>query len=204
MTIHLYQLYSIAILKDLKKFFKKSPNNSIDFQDCLGSVKWSLYLLVDKESKYLKINPILSSKSSWEFSRKEECDSIMYKWQIYFQASEYKGRNFLKLNNDDNTLIYSTYTKGKAWLKHFGSSLCACITRLVTDHAPISEYKLRFFSKESIACLCGNYPIEMRRYILFECLQYKKSWNLKRELLQDILTFLEFNLEAFCFQKDIT
>ena len=122
---------------------------------------------------------------------------------MYFQASEYKERNFLELNN--NTLICPTYIKGEAWLKYFGSSnsLCAYVARLVTDHTPISEYRLRFFSKESIAYLCSNYLIEMRRHILFKCPQYKKSWNLKRELLKDILTFLEFNPRAFCFQNGI-
>ena len=72
---------------------------------------------------------------------------------MYFQASEYKGRNFLELNNNNNILIYLTYTKDRAWLKHFSSSnlLCVCIARLVTNHAPISEYRLEFFRKEPIA-----------------------------------------------------
>ena len=124
---------------------------------------------------------------------------------MYFQASEYKERNFLELNNN-NTLICPTYIKGEAWLKYFGSSnsLCAYVARLVTNYVLISDYRLRFFSKESIACSCGNYPIETRRHILFEHPQYKKSWNLKRESLEDVLTFLEFNPGAFCFQESIT
>jgi len=31
MSIHPYQLHSIIILKDLKKFFNKDPNNIIKF-----------------------------------------------------------------------------------------------------------------------------------------------------------------------------
>ena len=77
--------------------------------------------------------------------------------------------------------------------------MCAYVARLVTNYVLISDYRLRFFSKESIACSCGNYPIETRRHILFEYPQYKKSWNLKRESLEDVLTFLEFNPGAFCF-----
>ena len=125
---------------------------------------------------------------------------------MYFQASEYKGRNFLELNNNNNILIHLTYTKDRAWLKYFSSSnlLCACIARLVTNHAPISEYRLEFFRKEPIAYPYSNYPIKTRWHVLFECSQYKKSWNLKRELLKDILTFLEYNSGAFCFQKGIT
>ena len=60
--IHLYQLHPIVISKDFKKFFNKISNNFIDFWDCLESIKWSLHLLVDKESKCLKIDPILPSK----------------------------------------------------------------------------------------------------------------------------------------------
>ena len=85
-------------------------------------------------------------------------------------------------------------------LWHFKFFVCM-ITRLITNHAPIG--KLKFFPKESIACLCGEYPIETRRHIPYECSQYNKSWNLKRESLKDVLTFLEFNPGAFCFQDGI-
>ena len=37
--IHLYQLHSITILKNLKKFFNKNPNNIIEYWDCLDSIK---------------------------------------------------------------------------------------------------------------------------------------------------------------------
>jgi len=72
---------------------------------------------------------------------------------MYFQALEYKERNFLELNNSKNTPICLTYAKDRAWLKHFSSLnlLCVYITRLVTNYALIVEYKLRFFPKESIA-----------------------------------------------------
>ena len=33
-SIHLYQLYSIAISKNLRSFFNKNPNNLIVFWDC--------------------------------------------------------------------------------------------------------------------------------------------------------------------------
>jgi len=113
---------------------------------------------------------------------------------MVFQASEFKERKFLELNNNDHSLICPTYSKNKAWLKHFGSSNLSYVqvTKLVMNHAPISEYRLRFFSKEPIAYSCGNYPIEIRRHILFKCSQYRKSWNLKRKSLKDISTFLEY------------
>ena len=63
-SVHLYQLYSITISKDLRCFFKKNLNNVIVFWDCPDSIKWSLHLLVDKESKCIKIDPIFLSKTS--------------------------------------------------------------------------------------------------------------------------------------------
>jgi len=63
---------------------------------------------------------------------------------MYFQASEYKKRNFLELNNDNNIPICLIYAKGRVWLKNFGflNLLYVYVTRLVTNHAPISEYRL--------------------------------------------------------------
>ena len=123
------------------------------------------------------------------------------------REEEYKGRNFLDLNNDDNQPICPMYSKGGAWLKHFGLSnlmcVCVCITRLIMTHAPIGEYRLSFFHKETFSCTCGDYPIEMRRHIYFDCVQYNKLWNPTRESLKDVLMFLEFDLEVFCFQKRI-
>ena len=60
--IHLYQLYSITISNNLRGFFNKNFSNSISFWDCFSSNKWPSHLLVDKELKYFKINPILPSK----------------------------------------------------------------------------------------------------------------------------------------------
>ena len=89
-----------------------------------------------------------------------------------FQASNYKRRNFLDLYNDKAEYIHSIYLKGGVWLKYCGlfSSLYTWIIRVITNHSPIGEYKLRFFPKESIACPYSNYPIKTRRYILYKCL----------------------------------
>ena len=171
-----------------------------------NNAEWPPHHLVDKESKTHRIKPILPSKTAWDFSRKEECDSIVRKWQMYFQASDYKGRNFLELNDNNGNPICPSYSKGGARLKHFSlfNLLCACITRLITNHAPIGEYRQRFFPNKLVACPCGNYPLETREYILYDCEQHKQSWNPKQESLKDVLTFLDSNPGTFCFQEGIT
>jgi len=88
-----------------------------------------------------------------------------------FQASNIKGNQFLDLLDDDNNTIEPFYVKGGSWLKIFGhsNSLCVCATRAITNHAPIGEYRLRFFLREEFKCLCGLYLIESRCHILHEC-----------------------------------
>ena len=39
---------------------------------------------------------------------------------MVFQASKFKERKLLELNNDDSSPIYPIYSKDRAWLKHFG------------------------------------------------------------------------------------
>ena len=73
-SIHLYQIYSIAISKSFRQFFNR---NLILFWNCFDSIKWSPHILVENELKCIKINPILPSRTLWEFSRKEECNSII-------------------------------------------------------------------------------------------------------------------------------
>jgi len=152
------------------------------------------------------MDPIIPSKMSWEFIKKEECDIIVRKWQMYFQASNFKGRYFLNLNNSDGQPICLTYFKDKAWLKHFHlfNLLYVHITRLITNHTLIGKYKLRFFPNKLFTCPCGNSSIEIRSHILHEYIQYVKLWNPKWKFFKDVLMFLKFNPEVFCFQEGIT
>jgi len=67
-----------------------------------------------------------------------------------FQASDYKGNNFLDLVNDNNLLIRPAYLKEEAWLKylrHF-NFLYVQATRAITNYISIDEYCLRFSPRE--------------------------------------------------------
>ena len=118
-----------------------------------------------------------------------------------FQASDGKGKNFLNLVGDDYEDIKPSYIKGSLWLQAFGHSklLCARTTRAITNHAPIGEYRLRFFSNEDFKCPCGNYPIESRRHILYDCTRFNGYWNSRRDSLCHFVMFLIANPKAFTF-----
>ena len=113
---HLYQIHSTTISQELRNFFKKDNNNCIKFWNCPSKQKWTPHFLVDKDTRRFDFSPILLSKSSWEFCKKHECDSISTIWRMIFQVSDLKERKFLKLlDNDLNPLEPSTI-KGRLWL----------------------------------------------------------------------------------------
>jgi len=161
---HPFQTMSATILSDLHDFFNRSDHNSIEFWECPSRLKWVLYGRVDKETKSFNLMPLFPYKNSWDFSKKNESDDIIKYWKMLFQASELKGNHFLDLLDSDNKIIKLTYTKGGLWLKLIGhsNSLCAHTTRAITNHAPISKYRLRFFLREEFRCPYSHYLIESR------------------------------------------
>ena len=154
-----YQLQSIAISQDFRAFFNKNSNNSIAFWNCPSSVKWTHHSVVDKEIQHFNCILNFPCKLSWDFSKKEEYDLIIQKWQMYFHG---------------------------AWLKLPGhlNSLCVRVTRVITNHTPICKYHLRFLPRENFNCPCRSYPIESRHHILHEC-SMESTWTLGYSVCTD-------------------
>jgi len=157
----------------------------------------SVFLFDDEESCDLK--------TSWDFSKKSESDDILKVWKMTFQASDLKGNQFLDLLDDNNNFIEPAYVKGGLWLKTFSysNSLCVYATRAITNHAPIGEYRLRFFPRKEFKCPCSLYPIESRCHILHECGIFNGYWNLRRDSLSHFVMFLVTNLSAFTFSDSL-
>ena len=88
----------------------------------------------------------------------------------------FKGNQFLDLLDDNNNNIKPSYVKRELWLKTIGylNSICVCATRAITNHAPTSEYRLRFFSREEFKYSCGRYPIKSRHHIFHECSRFNR------------------------------
>ena len=109
-----------------------------------------------------------------------------------FQVSDFKGKQFLNLLDDELYPIELLYTKGGLWLKHFEQiSLCVRATRAITNHALTGEYRLCFFLKEDFSCLYGFYLIESRCHILHECRRFNNYWNPMRDTISQFVSFLE-------------
>ena len=157
-SAHLYQISLATILLDLCVFFNSHINNSIEFWECPSHLNWWLHEKVDKETKAFNLTSLLPCKNSWDFSKKNKSDNILNAWKVTFQASNFKENHFLDLLDDDNNIIELTYVKEGSWLKMIGHSnlLYACATRAITNHAPIGEYRLRFFPREDLSVCVVN------------------------------------------------
>ena len=64
------------VLKELRVFFNSHSDNSIEFWYCPSNKKWHLHVSVNKEIKKFDLILLYSSKTSWDFNKKEECDNI--------------------------------------------------------------------------------------------------------------------------------
>jgi len=198
---HPFQLHSIAILRKLQEFFSSNPDNTIEFWECPSRLKWRFHCDVNKDSKSFYPTPSYPCKTSWDFCKKTNSDNIIKQWKMMFQASDGKENQFLDLLDDDLNPIEPLYIKGGSWLQSFGHSnlLCAQATRAITNHAPIGEYHLRFLPNMDFLCPCNNYPIKLRRHILYECKRFNRYWNPRRDSLSHFIMFLITNPNAFVF-----
>jgi len=117
---------------------------------------------------------VYACKMSWDYSKKTECDNILNNWKMTFQALDGKGNQFLNLLNDNFNIIEPFYAKRGPWLQSFGHSnlLCMHMSRAITNHAPIGEYRLIFFPRKEFKYPCGLYPIESHRHILYDCRRF--------------------------------
>jgi len=145
--------------------------------------------------------PVFPCKLSWNYCKKWECDSILSQWKMTFQVSDLKGKNFLELLDNNLKPIELLAIKGSPWLQYFGhsNSLYTRATRAIVNHAPICEYRLRFFPREDFSCSCSLYPIESRQHILHDCKRFNKYCNSRRDTIAHFLLFLQFNSNAFSF-----
>ena len=198
---HLFQNQSVAILGDLCYFFSKDPNNLIKFWEYPSCLNRYLHKAVDIETKAFNLTPAYSCKTSWDYSKKSECDDISNIWKMTFQALDGKEKQFLDLLDDNLNAIEPSYVKEGPWLQALeqSNSLCMCTMRAITNHTPIEEYRLRFFPREEFQCPCSMYPIKSRRHILHDCSRFNSYWNPRRDSLSYFVIFLKTNPNMFAF-----
>jgi len=107
------------------------------------------------------------------------------------------------LYREKERVIKPTYAKGGSWLPIIGftNSLCARFTRMTTGHAPIGEYRQRFFPHLPSSCPCGNAEVQTREHIVMECERHNPSTRPCNIIINSFVHFLADNPEAFSFDN---
>ena len=114
LSSHLFQYHTTSILNKLWNFFSHNQENSIKFWKYPSHCKWYHYNAVDKKAKSFNLIPLLSYKQLWDCSKKLECNDIVNRWKMIFQASDIKGKHFLDLVDNDDNIIEPSYIKGSS------------------------------------------------------------------------------------------
>jgi len=193
----------IPIAEKIKDFLNKDRRNSIHFWHCPNKLEWPRHILVNKEAKATHQPLILPDKNSFLFSKKKECNLALNSWQKSFKDSKKKGQLFLDFEDDNEKVIKPSYAKGGSWLPHIGisNSICARFTRMMIGHAPIGEYKQRFFPNESPQCPCGEAEVETREHIFMQCRRYDASFHPRDIRIASFVNFIIGNPTSFCFDN---
>ena len=103
-----------------------------------------------------------------------------------------KGHQLLQLRINKKKRIQPSYIKGGGWLNHIGSSVSLCVGAIL-NHAPIGEYRKRFFPRSNLACPCGHNRVETRAHILNDCM-----------VIKHFALFLTDNPGAFAQSSNLT
>ena len=192
----------IPITSVIKVYLKKDGRNKIHFWYCPSKAKWPRHQLVDSQVKASKCPPVFSSKDLHLFSRKKECNSILHEWQKFFANSIKKGQYFLNFKDKKQQVIKPTYTKEGSWLSFIGFTnfLCAWFTHMTTSHAPIGEYRQRFFSHLPTSCPCGEAEVQSCEHIVMEC-DLHDPFTRPCNIINSFVHFLVDNPGAFSFDN---
>jgi len=167
----------IPLASAIKSFFSKDSRNKIHFWYCSSKAEWPRHKLIDDQVKANAYVPTFPSKDLHLFSKKKKCNNILCKLQTLFANSLKKGYYFLNFEDKKQRVIKPTYAKGSSWLPVIGftNSLYACFTHMTTEHAPIREYRQRFFPHLPTSCPCGEAEVQTHGYIIIECNRHNPS-----------------------------
>jgi len=72
---------------------------------------------------------------------------------------------------------------------------------MTTGHAPIGEYRQRFFPHLSTSCLYGEVKVQTQEHIIIECDMHDSSMQLCNIIINSFVHFLADNPGAFSFDN---
>jgi len=140
--------------------------------------------------------------TSLDVLRSKSAAACLDAWRTSFVCPLSQGCHFLPLKGGIKNLLQPSYAKGRGWLSFIGESvtLCARATRAILNHAPIREFRQRFFPAKCTQCPCGHCQVETCRHIFANC-----CWFAHFPLtdlvptVKDFVKFLKEHPSAFAF-----
>ncbi|TFY81215.1 hypothetical protein EWM64_g2805 [Hericium alpestre] len=137
------------------------------------------------------------------YARQRVTGGVTKEWHLLAQLPSHIGHSFLP----NSRLRKVSHIKGGPFLAAFGDSspLAARLARTILNHAPIGEFRSRFFPHENITCnWCP--ARQTRRHILNSCTHYNRPRERFLEFLINssepgahLASFLTDNMTAFSF-----
>jgi len=82
-----FDTHSIAISSFLRRFFQQSSNNHIEFLGCSSENNIPIQNEANWDSKSQHSPIPLPNRTSWKSTKKNECNLILYEWQMYLTGS---------------------------------------------------------------------------------------------------------------------
>ncbi|KAF8676633.1 hypothetical protein AX14_004852 [Amanita brunnescens Koide BX004] len=152
--------------------------------------------------------PPMILRSHFVNSYKREQSDI---WTRLFKDRTYRGSQWLPVRRKKKIFKPSGAKAARDFfhnMAHGDPSRLSRISYVMTNHAPMGEYRLQFFPDQPAHCPhCGEETLLSRRHILCECPWYVNKfpsltdWGSQRHNDKSLSGFLDKNPTAFSFGK---
>ncbi|KAF8641508.1 hypothetical protein AX14_009881, partial [Amanita brunnescens Koide BX004] len=130
-------------------------------------------------------------------------------WQQRWKDITYRGSQWLPIRRKKKVFKPSFSKDARNFFHNMAKGEASHLSRIahvLTNHAPMGEYRTRFFPEEPTACpRCDEDTLQTRRHILAECPRYVDSfvsmadWGKNRRNDSALAGFLDRNPLAFTF-----
>ena len=159
----------------------------------------------DRSMKSPFIGPVPPKAPSLSSAIRANKTQAVLSWRLQFAV--FQSRKRLLLRKNKKPVLPSTWNAASnrfIMTMNDNPTLVSRFTRAVTNHAPIGEYRTRFFPQQPSSCPCGAL-LQSREHILCECPRYSAhfpsshSFYKGRHNLNKLAKFLQDNPIAFAF-----
>lgn len=200
-THHSGQTSSLPVCDLLVPWLQGNAQRSVHLHHVTKGVELVEHELVHLAATSIRVEAGASPLISASYARKDTVSRMLGSWKDSFRDKKYIGNNFLTLYESKDVPLVPTHLNQGPWMRKTGHSntLTARLAHSVTGHAPIGEYRSRFFPLEPTSCRCG-FPLESVRHVYRDCPLFERESRPGRQVrYQWLTTFLESNAGAFAF-----